>query len=185
MAVTLTRRTFAGGLVAVAGLTLAGCGTSKRDDAGGTSSANGATAAEGEYAAEGAPAAASELAAMTVYRDPSCGCCEAWAEIARNAGYQVTVVDHPDMAAVKRRHGVPEELASCHTTIVDGYAIEGHVPLAALARLLRERPSGIRGIAVPGMPRGSPGMEMPDGSTDPFHVIAFDAAGKTTVFSAG
>ena len=120
---------------------------------------------------------------MTIYRDPSCGCCEAWAEIARNAGYQVTVIDHPDMAAIKRQYRVPEELASCHTTLVGGYAIEGHVPLADVARLLRERPHRIRGIAVPGMPRGSPGMEMPDGSSDPFQVIAFDATGRTKLFS--
>ena len=185
MAVTLTRRTFAGALLAAGGLALAGCGTSKRDDAGSSEAANRSAAADGAPAADDASAAAPRLAAMTVYRDPSCGCCEAWAEIARNAGYRVAVVDHPDMAAVKRRHGVPDELASCHTTIVDGYAIEGHVPLGDVARLLRERPSGARGIAVPGMPRGSPGMEMPDESKDSFQVIAFDAAGKTRVFSAG
>ena len=95
------------------------------------------------------------------------------------------VVDHPDMPAVKRHHGVPEALASCHTAMVGGYAVEGHVPLADVARLLKERPAGIRGIAVPGMPRGSPGMEMPDGAKDSFQVMAFDAAGKTTTFRAG
>ncbi|HXG80595.1 MAG TPA: DUF411 domain-containing protein [Sphingomicrobium sp.] len=121
---------------------------------------------------------------MTVYRDPSCGCCEAWAEIARNAGYEVTLIDRSDMAAIKRQHGVPESLASCHTALVGGYAIEGHVPLGAVARLLRERPGGLKGIAVPGMPRGSPGMEMPDGSADPFEVVAFDASGMAGVFSA-
>ena len=156
MAGTLTRRTFAGGLVAGGVFALAGCGPSQRDDAGSTDALNKTAAAEGSRAVP------PQLAAMTVYRDPSCGCCEAWAEIARNAGYQVQLVDHQDMPAIKRQHGVPEELASCHTTIVDGYAIEGHVPLAAVARLLGERPNGIRGIAVPGMPRGSPGMEMPD-----------------------
>ena len=119
---------------------------------------------------------------MMVYRDPSCGCCEAWTDLARQAGYQVELVDHPDMPAIKRRYGVPDELASCHTAIVGGYAIEGHVPLEEIARLLKERPSIIRGIAVPGMPRGSPGMEMPDGLKDRFRVMAFDASGKSRVF---
>ena len=124
-----------------------------------------------------------QAAAMTVYRDPSCGCCETWAEIAKKAGYEVRLIDDPNMPAVKQKHGVPEGLSSCHTALVGGYAIEGHVPLEDVKRLLAERPAGIRGIAVPGMPRGSPGMEMPDGSKDRFQVIAFDAAGKTSVFS--
>jgi hypothetical protein len=126
--------------------------------------------------------AVSRPASMTVYRDPSCGCCEAWAEIARQAGYQVSVVDRLDMPTLKTRLGVPEALASCHTTTVGGYAFEGHVPLKDVARLLEDQPKGIRGLAVAGMPRGSPGMEMPDGSKDPFQVMAFDAAGNTSVF---
>lgn len=178
MAVTLTRRTFAGALVAAAGLAIAGCGTSQLNNAGSTEPA------DRKSAAEGSPAASPQLATMTVYRDPSCGCCEAWAEIARNAGYEVTIVDHPDMPAIKRQYGVPDELLSCHTTIVGGYALEGHVPLEHVQRLLAEKPAGVRGIAVPGMPRGSPGMEMPDGSKDPFQVIAFDAGGRTKVFGA-
>jgi len=168
----LARRSVLGGLLASAAVALAGCGRPEAPEQAAENSARPAPPPP-------------RLAAMTVYRDPSCGCCEAWAGIARSAGHQVTVIDHPDMAAVKRQHGVPEELASCHTTIVDGYALEGHVPLAAVARLLKERPAGIRGIAVPGMPRGSPGMEMPDGSSDPFEVIAFDSAGKTRTFNAG
>ncbi len=119
---------------------------------------------------------------MTVYRDPSCGCCKAWADIARQAGYQATLIDRSDMPAIKRRAGVPDALVSCHTAIVGGYAIEGHVPMEDVARLLKERPSGIKGIAVAGMPRGSPGMEMPDGSKDLFQVIAFDATGRTSTY---
>lgn len=122
--------------------------------------------------------------ATIVHRDPSCGCCEAWSALARNASYAVTLKDEPDMAAIKRKYGVPEELASCHTAIVGGYAIEGHVPLDDVARLLREKPSDIAGIGVPGMPRGSPGMEMPDGSKDPFQVLAFDRSGSVTVWRA-
>ncbi|MDZ4369655.1 MAG: DUF411 domain-containing protein [Afipia sp.] len=121
---------------------------------------------------------------MLVYRDPECGCCEAWADIARKAGYKVTVENSADMAAVKERYGVPPDLASCHTAIVAGYAIEGHVPMLHVAKLLRDKPRNFRGIAVPGMPRGSPGMEMPDGSQDAFDVMAFDMQGKASIFSA-
>lgn len=122
-------------------------------------------------------------AAMTVYRDPSCGCCEAWARLAREAGFEATLIDDPDMASVKRRLGVPENLASCHTAVVGDFVLEGHVPFAQVERLLRTRPRGVKGIAVPGMPAGSPGMEMPDGRRDAFDVFAFDAAGRTFVFS--
>lgn len=128
--------------------------------------------------------AGSESEVLLVYRDPACGCCTAWADIARDAGYRVVVEDRADMAAVKQRHGVPSELASCHTALVAGYAIEGHVPMPHVARLLRDKPRDIKGIAVPGMPRGSPGMEMPDGSRDGFEVMAFDAGGRVSVFSA-
>jgi hypothetical protein len=129
-----------------------------------------------------APKNASSASAMTVYRDPSCGCCESWARLAEQAGYRVTLLSDADMAAVKQRLDVPAELASCHTAVIGGLVIEGHVPFEHVARLVRDKPAGINGIAVPGMPRGSPGMETPDGSTDPFKVIAFDAAGKQTLF---
>ena len=119
---------------------------------------------------------------MTVYRDPSCGCCEAWAALAQDAGYEVNVIDHPDMPAIKKQFGVPDGLSSCHTAIVAGYAIEGHVPFAHVSRLLETKPAEFKGIAVAGMPRGSPGMEMPDGSKDPFTVMAFDKAGRSTRF---
>lgn len=119
---------------------------------------------------------------MTVYRDPSCGCCEAWAGLARDAGYQVNVIDHPDMPAIKAQYGVPDALLSCHTTIVAGYAVEGHVPLEDVQRLLKEKPAGIRGIAVAGMPLGSPGMEVPDGTKQPFQVMAFNGDGRLSVF---
>ena len=122
---------------------------------------------------------------MLVYRDPSCGCCEAWAELAKQRGLAVQIVDHPDMPNLKRSKGVPDQLASCHTALIGGYVVEGHVPFEAVDRLLALRPADLVGIAVPGMPRGSPGMEMPDGTKDAFEVIAFDAAGKTSRFSAG
>lgn len=159
-----SRRSLLGLFAAAGGAVLAGCGSSPVD----------------------APkrAAAAESEAFVVYRDPECGCCEAWAGIAREAGYKVTVENRADMAAVKERLGVPPDLASCHTALVGGYAIEGHVPMAHVARLLRDKPEDIKGIAVPGMPRGSPGMEMPDGSRDSFEVMAFDREGRISVFSA-
>lgn len=173
MAGALTRRTFVGAVISAGGLAAAGCGTQRNKSD------------YGEAANATASAAGPQPAAMTVYRDPSCGCCEAWAGIARQAGYQVEVVDHSDMPAIKRRYGVPEELLSCHTTVVGGYAIEGHVPLDDVKRLLKKRPAQVKGIAVAGMPLGSPGMEVPDGTTQSFEVMAFDAGGRITPFRIG
>ena len=165
---SLGRRSVVTGIIALTGLSVAGCGAAQSN-----------TSSEETRRSEKVNAPS----AMTVYRDPSCGCCEAWAEQAKGQGFAVTVIDRADMPAIKRQHGVPEELSSCHTAIVAGYAIEGHVPLADVRRLLVERPKGVRGLAVPGMPRGSPGMEMPDGSRDPYQVMAFDAEGRASVFS--
>lgn len=110
---------------------------------------------------------------MRVYRDPNCGCCGKWIDLARASGrYDVRVVETADVIAVKRRLAIPEDLWSCHTTILPGFAVEGHVPLPAIERLLRERPAGVRGLAVAGMPAGSPGMEVP-GRFDGFYVVAF------------
>lgn len=130
----------------------------------------------------GRAAALNAPQSMLVCRDPDCGCCEAWAELVKQRGLVVEVVDHPDMPGLKRSKGVPDQLASCHTALIGGYVIEGHVPFEAVERLLASRPADLVGIAVPGMPLGSPGMEMPDGSRDPFEVIAFTKDGRTTVF---
>lgn len=121
---------------------------------------------------------------LRVSRDAGCGCCHAWAEAMRRSGrFRVTITDEPDMPALKRSLGVPDDLTSCHTGVVEGYAIEGHVPVEDVLRLLRERPARVRGLAVPGMPRGSPGMETPDGARDPFVVFAFERNGARRVFS--
>ena len=167
----LTRRSLLAGLAATTGLALAGCGEARKPD-----SRPSGTRQPGATAMTATPAA------MTVYRDPNCGCCEAWAGIARNTGYQVEVVDHPDMPAIKEQYGVPDQLLSCHTSVVGSYAIEGHVSLEDVQRLLTDKPSGIRGIAVAGMPLGSPGMEVPDGTKQPFQVMAFDRGGRMSVF---
>ena len=118
---------------------------------------------------------------VDVVKSPTCGCCNGWIAHMRQAGFQVRVRDVPDTTPFARRLGVPDDLRSCHTASVGGYAVEGHVPAADIRRLLRERPQAA-GIAVPGMPMGSPGMEQ-GGRVDPYHVIAFTKDGKKTVFA--
>jgi hypothetical protein len=126
-----------------------------------------------------APAAlAPEPPRVLVSKDPTCGCCNGWIEHLRGAGFPVTVVDTNRINAVKKRHGVPDDIASCHTAEVGGYVLEGHVPAAEVKRLLAERPQA-RGLAVPGMPMGSPGMEM-DGMTETYEVILFGPLGRRT-----
>ena len=120
---------------------------------------------------------------MTVQRDPGCGCCLNWVAHLEKAGFKVSITESPEMDAVKDRRGVPKSARSCHTGVVDGYVIEGHVPAADIKRLLKERPAVV-GLAVPGMPAGSPGMEMSNGRTQPYSVLAFDKSGKTSVFAA-
>ena len=114
---------------------------------------------------------------IMVWKSPSCGCCGAWVTYMREHGFKVTVVDMNDVSPVKRQHQVPENLWSCHTAVVDGYVIEGHVPTVALKRFLNDKPSAI-GLAVPGMPVGSPGME--GGSAEPYDVVMFGPAGRRT-----
>jgi hypothetical protein len=100
---------------------------------------------------------------ITVYKTAGCGCCEQWVEYLRAEGFKVTAVDKPDLAAIKRSLGVQPAYESCHTAVVDGYVIEGHVPAGPIRRLLAERPA-TRGLAVPGMPTNSPGMGRMDGT---------------------
>ena len=100
----------------------------------------------------------------------------------RQSGFPVRAVDLSDLSPIKAKHGVPAELQACHTALVDGYVIEGHVPADLIVRLLGERPS-IVGLAVPGMPTGSPGMEAPGSPPEPYQVFAFDRTGKARVFA--
>jgi hypothetical protein len=111
---------------------------------------------------------------VTVYKSPTCGCCEEWVRHMRVNGFKVTTHDLGDVSPVRRRYGIPGALASCHTALVAGYAIEGHVPASDIRRLLRERPD-IVGLSVPGMVAGSPGMEQ--GPPQPYETLAFDARG--------
>jgi len=102
-------------------------------------------------------AAAQERTAATLYKDPQCSCCSTYADYLRVHGFEVTVIETSDLWSVKQEYGVPDDLSSCHTMTVGGYVVEGHVPISAIERLLAEKPE-IKGIALPGMPQGSPGM---------------------------
>ncbi|HUQ82488.1 MAG TPA: DUF411 domain-containing protein [Gemmatimonadaceae bacterium] len=119
----------------------------------------------------------------TVYKSASCGCCKKWVEHMEKSGYKVTAHDVPDVAVYKKRYGVPDDLGSCHTAIVtSGYIVEGHVPADVIDKLVAQAPKGIIGLAVPGMPMGSPGMDSP--TKDKYDIVAFDKAGKTKVFAS-
>lgn len=119
-----------------------------------------------------------QMPTISVVRDTGCGCCLNWVAHLQKAGFKTLVIESPNRAATSK---VPVALRSCHTGTVDGYLIEGHVPVADIQKLLQTRPKVV-GIAAPGMPVGSPGMET-GGAATPYDVIAFDAAGKTSVFA--
>jgi hypothetical protein len=121
------------------------------------------------------PASAEALPEVLVHKDPSCSCCSGWAEHLRQAGFPLRIVESRDLDAVKKRLGVPADLASCHTAEVRGYVVEGHVPASAIRRLLAERPSAV-GLAVPGMPAGSPGME--GGTPEAYEIVLFGERGR-------
>ena len=123
------------------------------------------------------------LPSMIVYKSASCGCCAAWVEHVKKAGFTVRVVDTEDLASVKRDMGIPARLQSCHTVVVGSYLVEGHVPANDVKRLLAQKPA-VRGLAVPGMPVGSPGMEQGEPKDyDRYEVVAFTKDGGTSVFA--
>jgi hypothetical protein len=119
---------------------------------------------------------AQDLPRVTVSKDPTCGCCSGWVDHMRSAGFSVDVIETPEINRTKARLGVPHDLASCHTAEVGGYVIEGHVPAAEVHRLLSEKPNA-KGLAVPGMPMSSPGMEMADMDADTYDVVLFGRFG--------
>jgi hypothetical protein len=121
--------------------------------------------------------AAAPLPNIVVHKDPNCGCCGAWVEHIRQAGFTADVIETDAINRLKARLGVPEALASCHTAEVAGYLIEGHVPATSIKQLLSERPKA-KGLAVPGMPIGSPGMEVPGSPPDEYAVILFGPTGQ-------
>ena len=119
---------------------------------------------------------------IVVYRSPTCNCCEKWLEHLKKNNFNVKDIVTDDVQAIKKKYGVPEEMASCHTAIVDGYVIEGHVPASDIMRLLKTKPK-ILGIAVPGMPSGAPGMEM-SGRKDSYNVMSFDKENHYEIFNS-
>jgi hypothetical protein len=122
-----------------------------------------------------------KAAAINIYKSPSCGCCGAWVSNLRMSGLNAVVHDMDDVTPIAIKAGVPPELRSCHTAIVGGYFVEGHVPPTDIRRLLRERPKA-RGIAVPGMPIGSPGMEQGD-LRQPYQTLLVDRQARVTLFA--
>jgi len=119
---------------------------------------------------------------VEVFKTPTCGCCSQWVEHMRSNGFIVRTNDLADLSTIKKSRGVPDAVQSCHTAVVNGYVVEGHVPAADVHKMLKEKPA-IAGIAVGGMPVGSPGMETPFVKAQPFDVMSFDKSGKTSVFA--
>lgn len=166
----MTRRLFTSGLLfsglIATGVAMAGCSTT-----------DGPTA----QIVAGSVEQAAVDAELTVFRSPTCGCCGKWIEHMEAVGFQVKDEVTENMTAIKEQYGVPAQLASCHTTVVDGYVIEGHIPSTDVQRLLTEKPD-VAGIAVPGMPIGSPGMESGD-YVEPYTVFSFQEDGTTAAFA--
>ena len=114
-----------------------------------------------------------------MHRDPGCGCCEQWArQVETGLNREVRTIDDPHRSALKARIGIPASLASCHTAIIDGMAFEGHVPIGDMKRALVSRPKGVKGLAVAGMPLGSPGMEVPGMQAQRYNAVAFGPSGQ-------
>ena len=134
----------------------------------------------GGYAYFG-PLASADLPTVTVYKSPSCNCCAEWVTHMREQGFPVEIQSRFNVKPVKHKVGVPSSLAACHTAVVNNYVVEGHVPAKDVKQLLRENPK-VRGLSVPGMPVGSPGMERGN-RVEPYKVLTFTPAGDTTVFA--
>ena len=149
--------------------------------------ASPSTAAAAASTAPKAPAmqtapTTTKLPLVVVHKDPNCGCCGGWAEHMQAAGFPVRINDTSDMATIKQRLGIGDGMMSCHTAEIDGYVIEGHVPVEDIRKLLAERPKA-RGLVLPGMPVGSPGMESPDGYRQKFTVALLGNDGSLSEFS--
>ncbi|MCD2449008.1 DUF411 domain-containing protein [Methylicorpusculum oleiharenae] len=119
---------------------------------------------------------------ILVYRSPTCSCCGKWLEHLKQNNFEVKDIVTEDMDQVKAKLGVPKQLASCHTAVIDGYVVEGHVPAADIEKMLKDKPR-IAGISVPGMPMGTPGMEM-GGRKDPYQVISFDKDNNQQIYNS-
>ncbi len=167
---------------AAAFATISGCsnGPAPVDTAKSTMTVAAVSSSDPAIAA--APVATSSVALIPikVYKDPDCGCCKEWVKHLEANGFKVETMDMPDLSLLKEKYGVKQELQACHTAIVGDYVVEGHVPADVIKKMLKEKPA-IAGLAVPGMPMGSPGME---GATkERYNVLTFDRAGRTTVYA--
>jgi len=165
----LKSKVFSAGLLA-ASLVLVGCTAAQNSRQLASENVTATAEAQAVLASE-----------ITVFRSPTCGCCGKWIDHAEAAGFQVKDEVTEDMSAIKQQYGVPQNLTSCHTTVVGDYVVEGHVPVEDVQRLLVEKPD-VAGIAVPGMPIGSPGMESGD-YTEPYTVFSFTESGETAAFA--
>lgn len=163
-------------ILLAASAALAACSQQPSSSAAPPPTTSGAAPAASEAVADDA------LPLMVVHKSPTCGCCELWVEHMREAGLPVEVRNVQNVHPVKQRLGVPYGKGSCHTAEVDGYVIEGHVPAEDVKRLLAQRPDA-RGLVLPGMPLGSPGMEVPSGQTEPYTVELVTSDGSTEVFA--
>lgn len=151
-------------------LILAACADTESADAAGSQA----------MAAEAPATATQELPTVLVYKSPTCGCCNGWIEHMEEAGFTVDARDTRDLMTVKQDAGIPTQLSSCHTAIVDGYVVEGHIPAEHVKSLIADRPD-VAGIAVPGMPTGSPGME--GANPQPYQVYSFTRDGQAAVYA--
>lgn len=129
-----------------------------------------------------AQARATDLPLMTIYKSETCLCCEKWVDHVKAAGFKTSVHNRDPMEPLKDELAIPRHVRSCHTALVGGYLIEGHVPAADIKRMLKEQPK-LMGLAVPGMPVGTPGMDQPGIPAEPYHVVAFQKAGTTSVYA--
>lgn len=157
-------------LALLAALLIAGC-------------ASGEAESGGEGASSGAAAAAADLPKVTVYKSATCNCCARWVEHMKQNGFTVETMDLPNVQEMKDQLGVPQELRSCHTAYVGGEVLEGHVPADLVKKYLRHDAEKAQGLAVPGMPVGSPGMEMPGRPAEPYEVIAFRGGDLASVYA--
>lgn len=148
----------------------------------GLSACAGEAPPDARLAAPSGAGAAEVIAKLVVHKSPYCGCCGSWVEHMRHAGFEVEVREVDDLVPIKQALGVPAGAGSCHSAEIDGYFIEGHVPAEDVRRLLAKKPAA-RGLAVPGMPLGSPGMEAPDGRVRPYEVLLVTGDGSTSVYA--
>ncbi len=168
-------------LIIAAVFGIVGCSkASTPDQSASTAAVPAAAAAASDANAATLASNTGEPIAIKVYKDSQCGCCKEWVKNLEANGFKVETMDMPDLSMIKEKYGVKPELQACHTAIVNGYVVEGHVPPDLIKKMLKEKPA-IAGLAVPGMPQGSPGME---GATkERYNVLTFDRAGHTTVYA--